>query len=120
LQLQESNSLVSNSVKVGDTLVLNNLFVGTTSVFDFSGQYRVDSVAPNSTIILNVNSNKELIAYGNNITPLTIHNGTYSTLLSNYPDIELNKGYKFRITRVTENDLDPIQTKYHIDCENIV
>lgn len=120
LQLQESNSLVSNSIKVGDTFVLNNLFVGTTSVFDFSGQYRVDSVAPNSTIILNVNSNKELIAYGNNITPLTIHSGTHSTLLSNYPDIELNKGYKFRITRVTENDLDPIQTKYHIDCENII
>ncbi len=38
---KENSYIIGNSIKQGDSLVLNNLFLGTSSVYDFSGQYKV-------------------------------------------------------------------------------
>ncbi len=115
-----NTSMIYNSVKSGDALVLNNLFVGTSSTFDFSGQYQVDSLGGvgSSYVMLDVNSNSDLIAYGSSASlPLVIH-GTASTLLSNLPYFSLNKGKKIRITRVDQTT-SPLNERYHIDIEDV-
>jgi hypothetical protein len=64
--LSGNQLIINNSIKAGDTFKLNNFFVGTASIFDFSGQYTVDSVggATSSYIYLNADSNPDLVAYG--------------------------------------------------------
>jgi len=118
--LSGNQLIINNSIKAGDTFKLNNLFVGTASIFDFSGQYTVDSIggATSSYIYLNADSNPDLVAYGASASlPLYIH-GTSSTLLSNSPYFTLNKGKKIRLTRVNSSDVS-ISEKYHIDIQDI-
>ena len=113
-------NIINNSIKIGDTLVLNNFFVGTSSVFDFSGQYVVDSLGgvTSSYVMFNVNSNPDLIAYGSSASlPLSIHN-TSSSLLSNLPYFSLNKGKKIRITRISDSIVS-LSERYSIDVEDI-
>ena len=119
--------MVSNSIKQGDTLVMNDFQVGTTSVFDFSGQYKVDSVGvTNSYLYLDITSNPELVAYGASATlPKYIHDpngyyGTYSTELSNIPYFSLNKGVKFKITRVDASGNSSIENRYIIETEYLL
>lgn len=115
-----NTSIINNSVRSGDTLVLNNLFVGTSSTFNFSGQYTVDSLGGtgSSYIMMDVNSNSDFIAYGTSASlPLVIH-GTSSTLLSNLPYFSLNKGKKIRVTRI-EQSAAPLNQRYHIDIEDV-
>jgi hypothetical protein len=118
--LSGNTLILNNSIKAGDTFRLNNLFVGTASVFNFSGQYRVDSVvgSTSSYIRLNADSNPDLVAYGASASlPLYIH-GTSSTLLSNTPYFSLNKGKKIKITRINSSDVS-IADKYQIDVQDI-
>lgn len=119
--------LINNSVKQGDTLLMNDFQVGTTSVFDFSGQYKIDSVGvTNSYIYLDISSNSQLVAYGASATlPKYIHDpngyyGTYSTELSNIPYFTLNKGYRFKITRVDASDSSTIESRYLIETEYLI
>jgi hypothetical protein len=118
--------LINNSIKQGDSLILNDFQVGTTSIFNFSGQYKVDSVGlTNSYLYLDISNNSQLIAYGTNL-PKYIHNpngyltSTYSTELSNIPYFTLNKGYRFKITRVEESDASPIESRYLIETEYLI
>ena len=101
IPLSDNQSIINNSIKVGDTYRLNNFFVGTSSVFDFSGQYSVNSISGTSSYIyLNADSNPDLVGYFSSLTlPFYIH-GTSSTLLSNNPYFSLNKGKKIKLTRV--------------------
>jgi len=120
IPLSGNQLIINNSIKAGDTFKLNNFFVGTASIFDFSGQYTVDSVggATSSYIYLNANSNPDLVAYGASASlPLYIH-GTSSTILSNSPYLTLNKGKKIKLTRVNQSDVS-ISEKYHIDIQDI-
>ncbi len=112
--------LINNSIKPGDTLKLNNLFVGTASVFDFSGQYVVDSVvgSTSSYIKLDVSNNPDLVAYGaSSSLPLYVH-GTSSTLLSNMPYFSLNRGKRIRVTRINSSDVN-IAEKYQIEVSDL-
>lgn len=117
LSLEGNSLIIENSIKVGDTLVLNNLFVGTSSVFDFSGQYTVDSVDTN-TIRLNISQNAEFVSYGTGQLPLTIHS-SLDTLLSNKPYISLNKGIFIRITRISDLIQVPFSEKYIIQINDL-
>jgi hypothetical protein len=114
-----SNSLITeNSINKGDQLVLNNMFIGTQSVFDFSGQYAVDDVT-GSTIRFDISSNSEFVSYLNSqVLPFSIHTPT-STNLSNNPYISLNKGYKITITRISEDDNIQLSEKYMVDVRNL-
>ena len=106
--------IVQNSIKSGDTFVMNNLFIGTSSTFDFSGQYKVDSVVGNQ-IGMDITSNPDFVSYvSNNQVPLSINN-----LLSNYPFISLNKGYMIKITRISEEDNIPLSEKYFVDIRDL-
>ena len=56
------SNIVSNSIKVGDVLTLNNLFVGTASVYDYSGQYTV--IANTSFVEFDISSNRMQVHKG--------------------------------------------------------
>jgi len=116
-RLDEPDFLVSQSIKIGDELVLENLFVGTTSIFNFSGQYPVDNVN-GATVSLDVSSNLDFVSYASNTYPVNIHTPP-TTLLSNAPYLKLNKGYKINITRISELDNIPLGEKYFVDVEEI-
>lgn len=118
LTFDANSNIVTNSIKQGDSLSINNLFVGTSSVFDFSGQYTVSNVGTMSNIQLDISSNKDFVQYGSGQLPLTIH-GTASSLLSNKPYFDLNKGKMIKITRISELDQIPITEKYLIDIRDI-
>jgi len=119
INLNSNDLVVTNSVKVGDSLVLNNLFVGTVSTFDFSGQYKVDSVV-GATVSLNVANNTNFVAYASNSYPLIIHQPSTSTsILANGPYLSLNKGYFIRITRISQEDNVSIPQKYFVDVREL-
>ena len=119
LSLSDNINLIYNSIDIGDSLYLNNFFVGTSSVFDFSGQYVVNQVSSTSSIIqLDVSSNTDLVSYGNNVLPLMIHSSTAS-MLSNKPYFSLNKGYIIKLTRINSQDQIDVSEKYLIDVRNI-
>ena len=118
--LTGNTTIINNSIKPGDVFTLNNFYVGTSSVFDFSGQYKVDSLggSTSSYIYLNADSNPDLVAYGSSAShPFYLH-GTSSTLLSNTPYFSLNKGKKISITRISTSNTS-LYEKYHIDIEDI-
>lgn len=104
-------NLISNSIKLGDTLVLNNLFIGTVSVYDFSGQYVVDDVNDNY-LTLDISSNLDFVTnWENENFPYIIHT-SMSTLLSNMPYFSLNKGLNIKITRVSNSIL--LEERYNM------
>jgi hypothetical protein len=114
-----NSSILNNSIKVGDTMRLNNFFVGTASIFDFSGQYRIDSVVGVTSpyVIFDVSNSEGLVAYGASASlPLEMH-GTASTLLSNTPYFDFNKGKKIKITRVSNSDI--LKERYVVQVDDI-
>jgi len=118
-KLNASNLIVTNSIKKGDILVMNGLFVGTASTFDFSGQYKVESVSGVS-LSLDVNSNSDFVSYASNNYPITIHDPSISfSLLSNSPYLSLNKGYFINITRISDLDNISLSDKYFVDVRDL-
>jgi hypothetical protein len=117
LPLSGNTSIINNSIKAGDTFYLNNLFLGTSSVYNFSGQYVVSSMggATSSYINLDISSNPDFVAYGAS-SSLTIH-GTSSTLLSNLPYLSLNKGKKIRINKISTSNV--LSERYYVDIQDI-
>lgn len=114
--------LVRNHFRVGDTLVLDNFNIGTSSQSDFSGQYKVSTVgATNSYIFLDVNSNLDLVNYGaSSSLPLTLNSvPQISTdppyLLSNTPYFKYNKGVKYRVTRINASDFSELSERYLVE-----
>jgi hypothetical protein len=119
MKLNSNPYLTYNSIKQGDTLNIHNLFVGTSSVFDFSGQYTVNSVSATSSLIrLDITSNNEFVDYGSGLLPLSLHTSSTS-LLSNLPFLDINKGKMIRITRISELDQIPVSEKYLIDVNDV-
>jgi hypothetical protein len=116
--LNSNSIIINNSVKPGDVLYLNNFFIGTASVYDFSGQYKVESVGGlGSTYInLDMSKNDTFISYFNNIT-VPVHSTTFSYLM-NLPFFTLNKGKKIKVTRIAEEDVN-IKDRYSIEINDI-
>lgn len=122
IPLMQNSYIVNNSIKQGDVLVLNNMFVGTSSVYDFSGQYKVNSVAggTSSYITLDISSNSAFSAYatGNSSSlPMTVH-GNSSSMLSNVPYFSLNKGKKIIVTRVSSSS-SVLTERYKVDIREL-
>lgn len=104
-----SSTLLGNMVKKGETFLVENLVVGTSSVTDMSGQYTVDSVSGTS-IVLDLSSNPTVVTYVNSAT--TGASIVLNTRLSNLPRLSLNRGSKYRITRVSASGTDSFQSRY--------
>jgi hypothetical protein len=120
LSFEESPTLINNSIKVGDVYDLNNFFVGTSSIYDFSGQYTVDTlISPTSSQVqFDLSSNPLVVSYGASASlPLTINSSTQS-ILSNLPYFALNKGKKIKIVCVSEST--NLNERYHIEMNDIM
>lgn len=116
--MEEPGLIVFNSIKAGDTLFLNNFFVGSSaSVYDFSGQYTVQSSTNDGKIILDISSNKSLVDYSQPLVLPYSLNATASPLLSNLPYFSLNKGRKVKITRVSDSIV--LKERYLLSIEDI-
>jgi len=110
--------ILNNSVNVGDTLYLNNLFLGTSSIYDFSGQYTINSSggATNSNFTFDVSNNLGFVNYASSnstLLPMTLHGSTFSNL-SNSPYFSLNKGKKIIVTRI-DNVSTILSDRYRIE-----
>ena len=115
-----NSSIINNSIKEGDVFALNNFFVGTSSVYDFSGQYIVDSlVGPtSSSVIFDLSNNPSVVSYGaSQSLPLELNSASYS-ILSNYPYFSLNKGKKIKIVRISDSTI--ITERYYIEVNDIM
>ena len=118
--ISEDKNIVKNSIKVGDVFELNNFFVGTASVYDFSGQYSVSTISEvNNKIYLgmDLSTSQTFIDYYINYNlPKDVHTPS-STELSNLPYFGLNKGKKIIITRTSS--LTNISDRYRLEILNI-
>ena len=118
LSFDVDQNIINNSIKVGDVMYLNNFFVGTVSVYDYSGQYTVQSLSTDSYVIFDISSNDSLVKYGaSSSLPAYFHTGTASTLLSNIPYFSLNKGKKIRLTRVSNSNI--LKERYSINIVDL-
>jgi hypothetical protein len=118
IPIASNSHLVSNSIDPGDTITLNNFNIGTSSVIDFSGQYTINTVgATNSYIYLDISSNYSLVSYGASSSLPLVFNNNSNYLLSNNPYLGLNKGFKFKITRIDQTNSSAIEDRYLIETE---
>ena len=110
--LNMTSTILSNTVKKGETFILNSLLVGTSSTVDLSGQYQVDSVS-STNIIFDLSTNPVATNYvSQNVSTTAL---VLNTLLVNKPYISINRGYKFRITRITEGQNDTFNNRYLVE-----
>ena len=117
LSFNADQNILNNSLKVGDTLRLNNLSIGTSSQ-DYSGQYSIQSILPDS-VVFDISSNTGLVNYIKSATeslPLKIHSTT-STLLTNLPYFSLNKGKNIKLTRISNSN--ELKLRYSISISDI-
>jgi hypothetical protein len=119
--IQGDNLLVYNSFKVGDVFQVGDFTIGTSSQVDFSGQYKIRSLnSSNGYIYLDVSNNYTLINYGASSSLPLQFNGTASDsdyILSNIPHLKLNKGVKFRVTRIAESLQTEMKERYLVQRE---
>lgn len=118
LYLKGNNQIIKNSIRVGEVLVLNNLFIGDSTVYDFSGQYIINKVDFNSDpfIVLDISSNSDFVTtYSNKNIPYKLHSDENSELHNN-PYFSLNKGIDITITRVS--DSNDLEDRYNITVKN--
>ncbi len=120
IPLLANGNLVNNSINAGDTVMLNQFTIGTSSLIDFSGQYRISSVGiTNSYIYLDISTNNNLVSYGASSSLPLIFNNNSNYLLGNFPYINLNQGIKYSITNVDPNGTFTLQNRYLISKFNI-
>jgi len=113
LYLEENENIIKNSLSQGDILVLNNFFVGTQSISDFSGQYKIKSVE-GKQITFDVSNNIGLVNFATPESQLPIIiNDDKSTILANKPYFSLNKGKKIIVTRVSNGTT--ISERYRLE-----
>lgn len=133
-RFKENGYIVLYSVNKGDVLMMNNLFISVNgTIYDFSGQYKVDKVDLATTnpninycaITLDISSNKQFVETikedtGTNGYPYKIHEKSNSGLhlLRNSPYFSLNKGNKINI--IKQSNLDDIKDRYIIKKERLL
>lgn len=107
--LNMTSTILANTIKKGDTFRLQNLLIGTSSLFDFSGQYQVDSIS-GSNIVFNLSTNQVVTSWVS--SNLTSQSFVLNSIISSKPLIVYNTGHRIRITRVTEPQSDSFESRY--------
>ena len=106
-----TQSIFNNSIKKGDVLMMQDFIIGTSSIIDFSGQYVVDSVSTTDlSINLDITNNSTIVSYINTNGATTLN-----PILANKPYLSLNKGCKYRITRVSSDTTSSFLNRYLIE-----
>ena len=118
-----ASQTVYNSIEKGDTIIFNDFTIGTQSRLNFSGQYKVNNVGnTNSIVFLDVSNNQTLINWSaNQILPFTFNNPDPAKyILSSVPYIKLNKGFKYRITRIDPSNTTQLSERYFVEKYDLV
>ena len=114
IKLIGNSDIIQNSILKDDSICFNNLMLGSLSSYsDFSGQYKVMSVA-NNEVVFDISPNKDLEDY--EISPGVTEGVIPKTQFYNTPYLSLNKGYKIKITRIS--DSDNLFERYQIDIKD--
>ncbi len=113
--ISEDANIVINSIKPGDSLFINNLFIKSLSIIDYSGQYKVVSVDSDGKITMDMSTNDRFV--NDFDTSTDIHIPNISSLLHNLPFISLNKGSNIKITRISNSNI--LSERYHIHLSEI-
>jgi hypothetical protein len=107
-----SSNILSNSIKKGDYLVLNDFVVGSASnIIDYSGQYFVIDPVSSNYIWLDVSTNSDLV----NSVYKTNTEYNFSSVLYTLPYITYNKGLKYTITRIDSTNTSSLSSRYLIE-----
>jgi hypothetical protein len=109
--LNISSTILANTVVKGDVFQLRNMVVGTASTINMSGQYGVESVS-STNIILDMSGNtlvKDWVA--TNVVSSTL---SLNDKISSKPYLSINRGSKWRITRITAGEADTFGSRYLI------
>jgi hypothetical protein len=122
LSISGNTHIAYNSIKTGDLFYIDNLYVGTNSVVDISGQYPVSSkVGPTSSVYrFDMSSNpgaKNFASTNSASLPMFLHGSTFSNM-SNMPSIRINKGLNIRITK-TDDTSAIISERYRVVITNL-
>ena len=107
-----TQQIFNNSINKGDTYLIKDLLIGTSSVIDFSGQYKVSSVQTNNLYInFDLSTNQLVRTYANQNITNGISINLNPFLVSN-PYIDINKGVNYRITRIDAGATSSISDRY--------
>jgi hypothetical protein len=117
----ENGLICVRTLKPGDTVYLNNLFIFANSVvIDYSGQYKIVNITVDGELTIDVSNSKEFTELSSNNRDITIHGPQAQnpfTTLSNQPYITYNRGKNIKITRISNSSL--LSERYSIDIEMI-
>jgi len=112
IKISGNSNILSNSIKKGDYLVLNDFVVGSASnVIDYSGQYFVIDPVSSNYITLDIKSNSDLV----NSVYKTNTEYNFSSVLYTLPYITYNKGLKYTITRIDSTNTSSLSSRYLIE-----
>lgn len=116
--------LLRNTILPGDILVLTDFIIIDNGLdIDFSGQYSVTSIDNNGNIYFYISDNITITNYiSTNILPIKFYPDSNTLYLRYLPKIILNKGIKYRISRIlsdtdvnTNGDIPTIRDMYLIE-----
>jgi len=116
VKINGASQCVYNAIEGGDTVMLNDFTVGTSSRINFSGQYKVNRVGvTNSIVFLDISNNKSLVSWSSDKILPYVFNNPALYLLSSVPYLKLNKGIKYRITRIDPSDNTQLSERYFVE-----
>lgn len=109
--LIDTNSplLLKNTILNGDVIMISDFIIKNgLSELDFSGQYVVSTVDNNGNVYFDISENKIISNYVSvNTLPIKFYPDVNTLNLKYLPKLSLNKGIKYRITRVLdESDIN--------------
>jgi len=102
----------------GDTIILENVYLGTEDPISIDGQYLIDSIENGNTINVDFSQNANLNAYiVQEITDSNLSNGDTITTYNSLGVMKFNKGYKISVVRVDELDSSSFEDRYLITVD---
>lgn len=111
----------TRGLQVGDYLVVNNMFIGSTTSNNYSGQYRIKDIDSVSNVVeFDITNNVELVNLANaNTLPYYFYDNSSIDLVNSQIYVNFNKGVKYTITRISDDDSSTIEQRYLITQNNI-
>jgi hypothetical protein len=116
VKVNGASQCVYNAIEKGDTVILNDFTIGTASRINFSGQYKLNSVGvTNSILFFDISNNTSLVSWSSSKTLPYVFNDPSNYILSSVPYLKLNKGIKYRITRIDPSNDTQLADRYFVE-----
>lgn len=123
LPLIGNPNIITNNVKTGDTIYLDNFIVDPLTNNNYSGQYRIDAInvsGGSASLNLDASWNTDLLTYFTQYPGTFSQYGTQNTILVDKPYVKYNKGVTYRVTRVMESQNTSISDRYLIQKIEVI